>query len=154
MATTGSSSTPRKSSSTTSATKKAAPKKSATKSATKKAAAKKAPAKKSTARSTEKSSRTRSSAPRAEAERPRGATRIAGDAARQLGDLTGKEAEGVVGLERSDDGWTVHVEMVEVHRIPNTTDVLALYEVEVDGKGELQSYRRVRRYARGVPGED
>ena len=44
--------------------------------------------------------------------------------------------------------------MVEVRRIPNTTDVLAMYEVEVDGKGSLQGYRRVRRYVRGVPGED
>jgi hypothetical protein len=155
MATTGSPSTPRKRSGTTSSATKKAP---AKKSSVKKVGATKDSAKKSAASdSTLKSapaSRRRSSAPHAEAERPRGATRVAGDAARQLGDLTGKEAEGVVGLERSDGGWTVQVEIVEVRRIPNTTDVLALYEVQVDGKGELQSYRRIRRYARGVPGED
>jgi pyruvate/2-oxoglutarate dehydrogenase complex dihydrolipoamide acyltransferase (E2) component len=131
MATTGSSSTSasRKSSST----KKAS---------TKKATAKKAPARK------------RASAPRAEADRPPNPGRIAAEAARQLVELTGKDAEGVVGLDRSDDGWKVEVEVVEVRRIPNTTDVLAMYEVEVDGKGSLQGYRRVRRYVRGVPGED
>jgi hypothetical protein len=111
-------------------------------SSTKKASAKKAPARK------------RASAPRAEADRPPNPGRIAAEAARQLVELTGKDAEGVVGLDRSDDGWKVEVEVVEVRRIPNTTDVLAMYEVEVDGKGSLQGYRRVRRYVRGVPGED
>ena len=130
MATTGSSST---SASRKSSTKKAS---------TKKATAKKAPARK------------RASAPRAEADRPPNAGRIAAEAARQLVELTGKDAEGVVGLDRSDDGWKVEVEVVEVRRIPNTTDVLAMYEVDVDGKGSLQGYRRVRRYVRGVPGED
>jgi Gas vesicle synthesis protein GvpO len=109
----------------------------------KKTSAKKAPA-----------PRKRASAPRAEADRPPNAGRVAAEALRQLAELTGKDAEGVVGLDRSDDGWTVEVEVVEVRRIPNTTDVLALYEVEVDGRGSLQGYRRVRRYVRGVPGED
>jgi len=110
---------------------------------------KKAPARKSSS-----APRKRASAPRAEADRPPNPSRIAAEAARQLIELTGKDAEGVVGLDRSDDGWKVEVEMVEVRRIPNTTDVLAMYEVEVDGKGSLQGYRRVRRYVRGVPGGD
>ena len=130
MATTGSSST------STSASKKSS-------------TAKKAPAKKSSP-----APRKRASAPRAEADRPPPPGRIAAEAARQLVELTGKEAEGVVGLDRSDDGWKVEVEVLEVRRIPNTTDVLAMYEVEVDGKGSLQGYRRVRRYVRGVPGGD
>ena len=41
-----------------------------------------------------------------------------------------------------------------MRRIPDTTDVLALYEIDVDEDGDLEGYRRVRRYARGVPGED
>ena len=126
MATTGSSST--------SASRKS--------SSAKKASAKKAPARK------------RAGAPRAEADRPPNPGRVAAEAARQLVELTGKDAEGVVGLDRSDDGWKVEVEVVEVRRIPNTTDVLAMYEVEVDGRGSLKGYRRVRRYVRGVPGED
>src|SRR3954454_13445451 len=129
MATTGSSSTG------TSASKES--------SSAKKTSAKKAPA-----------PRKRASAPRAEADRPPNPGRIAAEAARQLVELTGKEPEGVVGLDRSDGGWTVEVEVLEVSRIPNTTDVLAMYEVEVDGKGSLQGYRRVRRYVRGVPGGD
>jgi len=115
--------------------------------------AKKTSAKKTSAKKTP-APRKRASAPRAEADRPPNPGRIAAEAARQLVELTGKEPEGVVGLDRSDDGWKVEVEVLEVSRIPNTTDVLAMYEVEVDGKGSLQGYRRVRRYVRGVPGGD
>jgi hypothetical protein len=68
--------------------------------------------------------------------------------------LTGKDAETVVGLEKDDDGWKVLLDVVELRRIPNTTDVLATYEVALDDGGELQGCRRLHRYVRGsVEGE-
>jgi len=74
----------------------------------------------------------------------------AGQAAlRQITELTGKEPEGVTGVERGDDGWVVGVEVVEDRRVPSSTDILATYEIELDMDGELMSYRRVRRYPRG-----
>ena len=79
--------------------------------------------------------------------------KVARTAASQLLELTGRDAEGVTGIQRTDDGWKVLVEVVEVRRIPDTTDVLALYEVEVDSSGSLQGYRRLRRYTRGKPGD-
>ncbi len=50
---------------------------------------------------------------------------------------------------RSEDGWRVHVDVLEVARIPDTTSLLATYEVDLDGRGELLQYRRIRRYRRG-----
>jgi hypothetical protein len=82
------------------------------------------------------------------------AASVAGDAARQLHQLTGREIEGVTGLEKTDDGWRVQVEVLEVRRIPNTTDVLALYEVDVDSDGDLVGYHRLNRYVRGAPREE
>ncbi len=96
----------------------------------------------------------RASAPRASAPKRPTAIKVAQSASRQLLELTGRDAEGVTGLERTEDGWKVLVEVVEVRRIPETTDILALYEVMTDEDGDLESYRRLRRYARGVPGED
>jgi hypothetical protein len=69
-------------------------------------------------------------------------------------ELTGKYAEAVTGLERTDDGWTVEVEVLELERIPSTTDVLATYRVTLDDDGELQGCRRVHRYLRGSPGDE
>jgi len=95
----------------------------------------------------------RASAPRAEPQRKRTGTAIAAEAARQLLEVTGRDVEGVTALERSDDGWTVQVEVVEVRRIPDTTDVLGLYEVKVDSDGDLLGYKRQQRYVRGTPGD-
>ncbi|GAA1523614.1 hypothetical protein GCM10009678_00980 [Actinomadura kijaniata] len=64
-------------------------------------------------------------------------------------EMTGKHAESVVGVERTDDGWRISVEVVESHRIPDSADILACYQAEIDGDGELVSYRRIRRYSRG-----
>jgi hypothetical protein len=67
----------------------------------------------------------------------------------QIAELTGKETEGISGVNPSDDGWIVTMDVVEDRRIPSTSDVLATYEAELDADGELISYRRLRRYARG-----
>jgi hypothetical protein len=76
-------------------------------------------------------------------------------AVRHLAELSGRKVEGVAGFERIGDGWRVHLETVEVSRVPSSTDVLGTYEVEVDEEGELLSYSRVRRYMRGATsGED
>ena len=68
---------------------------------------------------------------------------------RQIAELTGKQPEGITGVERTDDGWIVGAEVVEDRRIPSSTDILATYETEVGMDGELVSYRRVKRYTRG-----
>ncbi len=74
----------------------------------------------------------------------------AGQAAlRQIVELTGKEPEGVTGVDRGEDGWVVGVEVVEDRRVPSSSDILAIFEIELDMDGELMSYRRVRRYPRG-----
>lgn len=78
---------------------------------------------------------------------------VARSAARQLTELTGREPECVVGIERDDDGWYVEVEVVESRRIPDSTDILATYGVRVDDDGDLMGYRRVRRYVRGKGGD-
>jgi hypothetical protein len=75
--------------------------------------------------------------------------KVASQAAEQLLALTGREPEGVIGMERTEDGWAVQIEVLELQRVPATTDVLAVYEVRTDQRGELQGYRRLRRYTRG-----
>lgn len=79
--------------------------------------------------------------------------RIARAAAEQLAEIAGLEPDSISGLERTDNGWTVRVEVVEVARIPDSTSVMACYEVIVDDRGELQSYRRAHRYYRNQAGE-
>ncbi|MCP2336319.1 hypothetical protein FHU30_001649 [Actinomadura rupiterrae] len=77
------------------------------------------------------------------------AQEAAEQAVAQVADLTGRDPESVVGLERLEDGWAVTVEVVEAHRIPDSADILACYRVELTGDGDLAGYRRTQRYSRG-----
>ncbi|MFF0267678.1 gas vesicle protein GvpO [Kribbella sp. NPDC004536] len=70
-------------------------------------------------------------------------------AARELSQLIGQSPEAIVAVEKRDEGWSVQVEVVEAHRIPATTDILAVYEVEVDTDGTVTGYWRKDRYVRG-----
>lgn len=83
--------------------------------------------------------------------RPRSLTgrEAAGYAAGHVREFTGRDPEAVVGLERTEDGWRVGVEVLETRRVPDSADVLAVYRVEVDHDGELLGYHRDRRYYRG-----
>jgi hypothetical protein len=68
-------------------------------------------------------------------------------------ELTGYDPEAVTGLEWDGDSWQVTVDVLELARIPNTTDVLASYIVQLDEKGTLRGLRRARRFQRGQAGE-
>lgn len=67
----------------------------------------------------------------------------------QIADLTAKPTLGVTSVAVADDGWTVGIEVLEDRRIPSSSDILALYEADIDIDGTLLSYRRVQRYPRG-----
>lgn len=74
---------------------------------------------------------------------------IARQAKEQLAQLTGLKADTVSELAKGEEGWCVAVELVEMKRIPESSDMLASYEALLDEKGTLISYKRVRRYLRG-----
>jgi hypothetical protein len=84
-----------------------------------------------------------------DAEQPSVTAREAAELARQyLADMTDRMPVQTTSVSPTDDGWLVEVEMIEDRRIPSSSDVLALYEVELDLEGELLAYHRVRRYLR------
>jgi hypothetical protein len=65
-----------------------------------------------------------------------------------LAELTGQRCESVSALNPTRDGWRVVVEVLELERIPRTTDILASYVVDLDQQGELLGYERAHRYYR------
>ena len=64
-------------------------------------------------------------------------------------ELTGYHPEAVTALEWDGEFWQVTVDVLELSRIPNTTDVLGSYVVQLDESGTLRGYRRTRRFQRG-----
>ena len=67
----------------------------------------------------------------------------------ELPALLGRPIETILGLESDDDnGWKVTVQVVELSRIPHSTDVLGAYTVTLDRNGDMIGYRREQRYYR------
>jgi hypothetical protein len=77
-----------------------------------------------------------------------GLRRVGELALAEVAELVGCPAEGVTAIRKDEDGWVVTVEVLELARVPETTDVLASYDVRVDGQGEVTEYRRLHRFLR------
>lgn len=71
-------------------------------------------------------------------------------------ELTGYGSEAATALEWDGDSetWRVTVEVLELARVPNTTDVIGAYEVSLDPQGALHGYKRLRRFVRGESREE
>jgi hypothetical protein len=82
-----------------------------------------------------------------------GSRDIARQAVEQMENLIDRRIEAITGIEKDDGEWTVTLEVLELERVPSTTDVLGSYEVTLDKDGELTGLQRTRRYPRGEAGE-
>jgi hypothetical protein len=69
-------------------------------------------------------------------------------------ELTGYQSEAATALEWDGESWCVTVDVLEMERVPNTTDVLGEYEVRLDPGGTLRGFKRVRRFRRGDAREE
>jgi hypothetical protein len=80
-----------------------------------------------------------------------GLTGIAKVAREQLAQLVGREPEAATRLTPTDGGWNLSFEVVDLERVPRSTDVMASYDVSLDHEGRLLDYARLRRYYRNRP---
>ena len=71
----------------------------------------------------------------------------------ELAEITGLKAESVTRVVKANGGWRVGLEMLEMPRIPNATDVLGDYEVVLGGDGAIREFVRKRTRLRGEPVE-
>jgi hypothetical protein len=81
-------------------------------------------------------------------DRALGARQILG-VAREQAEALGWRWDGLVGVRRAGEVWTVTVDVVETRRTPPTMDILAVYEMELDREGEVLGWRRRRHHVRG-----
>lgn len=72
----------------------------------------------------------------------------------QFQQLSGRAPESVSGLATTDEGWEVSIDVVELQRVPRTTDVLGTYEVRLDHEGRIVGYERRERYLRSNVSEE
>ena len=107
----------------------------------------------SSSRRSSSSTKNRSSSSSKNRQNDRSPREIAVSAVEQVHDLIGRPVESVTGMEKHGNEWTVTLEVLELERVPSTTDVLGKYEVTLDKDGELTGAQRTRRYPRAEVGE-
>ena len=67
---------------------------------------------------------------------------IAENTKEQLAQVTGYTPVAVVASFKDEGGWHVTLDMLEMTRIPESSDVLGVYECTVDQEGNLVSFER------------
>jgi len=60
-----------------------------------------------------------------------------------------KPADGITGLSKTEEGWSILLESLERKAIPDTMDVLGLYEIRLDNEGNLLALDRKKLRKRG-----
>ena len=81
-------------------------------------------------------------------------TEVAERAKRQLAEVTGFKPVAAVGSYRDAKGWHVSVDMLEMARLPDSTDLLGTYVVELDEEGSMLKFEKKRSRLRGEPYEE
>jgi hypothetical protein len=67
----------------------------------------------------------------------------------EFAQLSQLSVNAAVGLSRAEEEWVVSIETVERKAIPDTMDVLGLYEVRMDSDGNLTGFERKKLRKRG-----
>ena len=62
----------------------------------------------------------------------------------ELNSLTGLEISSTISAEKEEDRWLVSLEAIEKRSIPDSMDILAIYEMGLDLEGNMQEFRRTK----------
>jgi len=71
---------------------------------------------------------------------------------RQMSAITGLSPDTISRFDRAEEGWMLHIDMLEHRSVPRTQDLLASFEVALDDAGQVTRWRRTGRFVRGQQG--
>ena len=63
--------------------------------------------------------------------------------------LTNRELSGVIGISKEGNEWKITLELIERKSIPDSSDILGIYEMKLDEGGEVLAFNRVKLRRRG-----
>lgn len=67
-------------------------------------------------------------------------------------ELLKKEPESISSIEKNENGWTIHCETLERKAIPETYDLLNIYEFILDNNAKINSFKMLKKIRRGDTG--
>ena len=79
---------------------------------------------------------------------------LAEQAKEQLAQMTGFKPFAIVGSYKDEEGWHITVDVVELVRIPEATDIIGTYVAVLDESGDIVKFDKKRSRLRGEPYEE
>lgn len=67
----------------------------------------------------------------------------------EIKELLKKEPETISSLEKTKEGWTVQCEVLEKKSIPETFDLLKVFEFRLDNNAKITGYKQLKKIRRG-----
>jgi hypothetical protein len=61
----------------------------------------------------------------------------------QIEGLLKKKAEGIVSISRVGENWNIQIEVLERKAIPDTQNILGIYELKLNSDLEIIEYKRI-----------
>ena len=71
----------------------------------------------------------------------------------EIEELLGKELESISSMEQNENGWTIHCEVLEKKAVPETYDLLKVYEFILDNNVKINRFKVLRKVRRGDLGD-
>ena len=78
---------------------------------------------------------------------------LAERAKEQLAEVTGFNPVAAVGGFKDEEGWHISVDVLEMARLPESTDIIGTYVVSLDPEGNMVKFEKKRARLRGEPYE-
>ncbi|MBI5065611.1 gas vesicle protein [Candidatus Woesearchaeota archaeon] len=67
----------------------------------------------------------------------------------QIKELIKKEPESIASIEKSGEGWTVQCHFLEKKSVPETYDLLKIFEFKLDKNAKITEFKQVKKVRRG-----
>ena len=83
-----------------------------------------------------------------------GMMNLAERAKNQLAEVTGFSPVAAVGGFKDEEGWHISVDVLEMARLPESTDIIGTYVVSLDPEGNMVKFEKKRARLRGEPYEE
>ena len=67
----------------------------------------------------------------------------------EIKEILGKEPESISLIEKTDKGWKIHCDVLEKKSVPETYDLLKIFEFRVDDQIKITGFNQLRKVRRG-----
>ena len=67
----------------------------------------------------------------------------------EIKEVLKKEPETISSIEKTKEGWTIQCDVLEKKSIPETYDLLKIFEFRLDGNGKITGFKQLKKIRRG-----